>query len=90
MVDNALRLIAWQHCAYVNKYRGIYAQGRAYCFLKKAEVAAAYIDAKAANGVRRPNLRALARQCKVSWHFVNKVVKELWRKVSAGLDFQNL
>lgn len=69
--------IAIQHGADINQHGGIYINGKANDYIKKMEVAEAYINAKAANEGRRPNIEALARNCKVNGHFITKIEKEL-------------
>mmetsp|Transcript_8885 Transcript_8885/g.14506 ORF Transcript_8885/g.14506 Transcript_8885/m.14506 type:complete len:207 (+) Transcript_8885:41-661(+) len=69
--------IAIQHGADINQHGGIYINGKAYDYIKKMEVAEAYINAKAANEGRRPNIEALARNCKVNGHLITKIEKEL-------------
>lgn len=61
----------------VNENGGIYVPGKPYDYLKKVQVGREYLLAKAANNGNRPSIRALSRKCKVNWHFVNKVEKEL-------------
>ena len=40
-------------------------------------VAVAYSKAKKANGGSCPNITAIAKECKVGWHYVVKVENEL-------------
>ena len=76
---DARRLNAIQLGADVNQHGGIYDRGRSYGYAKKVEVALAYKDALEASGGEEPSIRRLMKHCKVSWHFVNKVRKELKR-----------
>lgn len=69
--------IAARHGFVLNIYHGAYLPGKHYQHVKKLEVAAAFTTAKNANGGARPNISAIQRQCKVGWHFVGKVEKEL-------------
>ena len=66
-----------EHGARLNQQGGPYIRGRSYCYLKKIEVAAAYLEAKAANDGLRPNISELQRTCRVSRKFVNKIEAEL-------------
>lgn len=71
------KLMAWQLGADINRHGRVYAQGKSYSYIEKVEVAARYLDALTANEGRRPNLRQLQRDCKVSWSFVRKIEREL-------------
>lgn len=61
--------------ALVNQNNGIYVRGESYGYAKKLEVAAMYRWAREKNV--KPNLNEIARECSVSWHFVNKIKNEL-------------
>ena len=66
---------AAQQGAYVNQNNGIYVRGESYGYAKKLEVAAVYRWAR--EKTAKPNLSKIARECSVSWHFVDKIKNEL-------------
>ena len=76
-MENVFRDLATKHGFEFNQHCGAYINGKAYEHTKKLEVAAALFWAQNNNGSERPNIRAITRQCKVGWHFVNKVEMEL-------------
>ena len=77
MDNNVAMRVAAEHGTEINEYGGIYISGQSYDYCKKVEVAIAYKSSEAANGGARPQIRALMKECKVSWRFVNKIEKEL-------------
>ena len=69
--------ITTQYGFNINANHGVYLHGRSYGYEKKVEVAAALITAQNEMGGGRPNILIIGQQCKVGWHFVNKIEKEL-------------
>mmetsp|Transcript_1432 Transcript_1432/g.3626 ORF Transcript_1432/g.3626 Transcript_1432/m.3626 type:complete len:87 (-) Transcript_1432:1079-1339(-) len=63
--------------ANINQQGGMCIHGRAYGYLKKIEVGAAYNAAKDANGGLSQNMSALERACKVGLYFVVKCETEM-------------
>ena len=61
----------------MNKNNGFYERGKCYGMDKKLSVAAVYFDALEQNPLRRPNLNQISRECKVGWHFVEKIEREI-------------
>ena len=64
----------------LNEHSGVYNRGQVYNHRQKVTVAVAYSKAKKAkkvNGGSRPNITAIAKECKVSWHYVVKVKNKL-------------
>ena len=58
-----------------NANGGYYVRGATYGLAKKLQVAAAYEAARARSV--SPSLNGIAKQCSVSWHFVEKIRDEL-------------
>jgi len=75
MSDN-FRQAAIFHAFDFNAHDGAYENGKSYGHEKKIEVATSLIAAQNARGAR-PNISAIQKQCRVGWHFVRKVEKEL-------------
>ena len=72
--------IAKEHGYEFNKQNGAYIHGKKYNHDKKLEVAAAIKEAQCNQfylAEPKINISAIQRQCKVGWHFVKKVEKEL-------------
>ena len=61
---------------YVNANNGYYKHGKSYSVEKKKEIADAYKQLLQAHGTA-PSIRCLAKHCKVSKYFAQKVIKEL-------------
>ena len=76
-MENVFRDLATEHGFEFNQHCGAYIKGKAYENTKKFEVTAALVWAQNNNGRERLNITAIMRQCKVGWHFVNKVEMEL-------------
>mmetsp|Transcript_32652 Transcript_32652/g.68486 ORF Transcript_32652/g.68486 Transcript_32652/m.68486 type:complete len:205 (-) Transcript_32652:574-1188(-) len=60
----------------LNKNDGVYLCGRTYGLAKKIEVATAYQASKGRTDVGT-SINSVLKQCKVSWHFVEKIRDEL-------------
>jgi len=77
-MNDDFRQVAIRHGFDFNLDNGAYENGKSYGHIKKLEVATALIAAQnATGGGGRPNITAIQQQCKVSWHFVRKIEKEL-------------
>ena len=61
----------------LNLNGGFYRRGKSYAVEKKLSVAAAYVDAREKCDDQRPSVNAVARDCGVGWHYVQKVEAEL-------------
>ena len=62
----------------LNEHSGVYNRGQVYDHRQKVTVAVACSKAKEASVESRPtNITAIAKECKVGWHYVVKVENEL-------------
>ncbi|KAL7554535.1 hypothetical protein ACHAWF_018025 [Thalassiosira exigua] len=80
MDDSERAQFAAELGASVNKNGGIYARGVSYGYAKKLEVAAEikFVEALASREGKDPSLNAIAKRCRVGWHFVKKIQDELY------------
>jgi hypothetical protein len=76
-MEGAFRDLAVREGFDVNRFGGVYSNGKAHSYTTKLKVAAAIALAHVKSSGEPANIRAISRQCKVSRTFATKIASEL-------------